>query len=122
MQFNCGETRRKERAEMVKTYVYEHEEYEDTAEGRRNLALAIVREEPYVYDELDFERWVDSHESASGVLWQVKEYGYDDTIIDLVSQFEEWYAEENTVEILDGYSESYDTRDDEAEEDEEEEE
>ena len=107
---------------MARSFVYEHEEYEDTVEGRRNLALAIVREEPYVYDELDFERWVDSHESASGVLWQVKEYGYDDTIIELVSEFEEWYAEENTGDILDGYSESYDTRDDEAEEDEEEEE
>ena len=94
---------------MARSFVYEHEEYEDTVEGRRNLALSIVRGEPYVYDELDFERWVDSHERPSSVLWQVKEYGYDDTILDLVDRFEEWYAEENTDEILDGYSESYST-------------
>ncbi len=103
---------------MAKRYVYEHEEYEDTKEGRESLAFALVREEPGIYDEYDFELWVDSHKTASEILWEIKEYGYDDTYIELVYEFEQWYAEENCDDLLHDFSDSYETVDDEDKEEE----
>lgn len=107
---------------MAHKFRYEGEWYEDDNVGRLELARALVREEAGIVDDYGFECWVDERNTASQILGMVKDWGYDDTIFTLWTDFEDWYAEENTEDILRDFSNSYDTVEDDEEEDEEEEE
>lgn len=107
---------------MARRYRYEGEWYEDDDVGRLALAHALVMYEPGIVDDYDFECWVDERNTASQILGMVKDWGYDDTFLTLWSDFEEWYAEENTEDLLRDFSASYDIVDDDEEEEEEEEE
>lgn len=100
---------------MARIFRYEGECYKDDEKGRRDLAHAIVMYEAGVVDEYDFECWVNERNTAAQILGMVKDWGYDDTLLTLWTDFEEWYAEENTEDLLRDFSESYDVEDDDEE-------
>ena len=105
---------------MARRYRYEGEWYEDDEEGRLALARALATEEPGAADDYDFECWVDEHNTASQILGMVKDWGYDETIVTLWTDFVDWYAEENAEDLLRDFSDSYETVEDDEEEEEEE--
>lgn len=98
------------------TYRYQGEDYDSTSD-RDMMALAreLVREECIV-DDYDFECYIDEHYTASQVLWEVKEYGYESTMEQAFLDCEEDYVEANWKDIIKDYSSSYEIVDEDAEE------